>query len=99
MGWVPWLFVFGLLVFAGPAEGGIDVLGSGVGTFDWGAGVLGSRDVEVVGTAWGTCTAVIGTLCRAGQLAVTPSVTAGTTTTAAAHRANRPVTMESRAVT
>ena len=90
--------MFGLFVFAGPAEGGTDVFGSGVGTFDSGTGVFGSCDVEVVGTAWGTWTEVTGTLCGAGQPAVTPRAMAGTATTAAAHRANRPVTIGRRAV-
>jgi hypothetical protein len=94
--WVPGFVVFGSFVSAGPAEGGIDVIGSGVGTFDAGAGMIGCCDVEMIGTVLGTWTAGACTLRRAGKPTVTPSAIAGTATIAVSHSANRPVTMVRR---
>ena len=96
--------MFGSFVPAGPAPGGIDVLGSGVGIFgcgvgtiDAGAGVIGCGDVEMMGTVLGTRTAGACTPRRAGKPTVTPRTIAGTATTAVSQSANRPVTMERRA--
>jgi hypothetical protein len=78
VGWVPGFVVFGSFVPAGPAGGGTDelcsgvgIFGSGVGTFDSDAGVIGCRDVEMMGTVWGTWTAGVCPLRRAGKPTVT----------------------------